>query len=283
MQAIKKILFPTDLSNNSRELFKDVVRFADRLKASIEMVHIVSPEMETMDLPVMAAQATKEKVEAARIVLKTFLDTTLEGLAVELQNPAEIIVDVELGSPTSTILGLSERDEIDLILMGTEGAYTSWEKIFGSVTSEVVNRAKTHVLAVPVTSNIHEFKHLAFATNLESSDFYAIWEVSHWFQGIASNLDIVHLKSEKDTNKPVSLTDLETYIQEKPLGLESNIHSVSGANLTETLNDFAAESGADLIIMPSPHRNLFERLFHKSETRKMAMYAEIPIFVYRQS
>ncbi|MCB0640306.1 MAG: universal stress protein [Phaeodactylibacter sp.] len=283
MQKIKSILFPTDLSNSSRELFKDVVRFADQLEAKIEIVHIVAPELEGMDLPVMAAQATKEKVGAARIVLQTFLDTTLESLAEELQHPADINVDVELGTPVAAILTLAERDDIDLILMGTEGAYSKWEQFFGSVTSEVVNRAKTHILAVPVSSNIHEFTKLAFATDLEASDFHTIWEVSHWFEGLAESLDIVHLQSGKDTEKPVALADLETYLNEQGLSIPAQIHSIKGEELTESLNKFAVDNSIDLLVMPSPHRGLLERLFHKSKTRKMAMYAEIPIFVYRKS
>lgn len=281
MKGIDSILFPTDLSNNSRELFKDVIRFADHLEATVQILHVVSPEYEAMDLPVLSSQATRDKVAVAREVIQTFIDATIDQLAEELEHPANINIDIELGAPTNAILTITDRDEIDMVIMGTEGVYSQWEKWFGSVTSEVVARCKAHVIVVPVSADLHEVDRLAFATDLQESDPYKIWEVLQHLNGIARSLQVVHVSESDDPDKPMSLNDLKKFISDQPIQLPIEFYELHGADLTEVLNDFAEEQSLDLLVMPSPHRNLFQRLFHKSETRKMALYTRTPVWVMR--
>ena len=60
MQTIKRILFPTDFSAASQNAFRHCILVADKYGADIQMLHVIFPEYEALDLPVMAAQATKE-------------------------------------------------------------------------------------------------------------------------------------------------------------------------------------------------------------------------------
>lgn len=282
MKGIDSILFPTDLSNNSRELFKDVIRFADNIEATVQILHVVSPEYEAMDLPVLAGQATRDKVAAARQVIQTFIDATIEQLAEELKHVANINIDIELGAPTNAILTITDRDEIDMVIMGTEGVYSQWEKWFGSVTSDIVARCKAHVIVVPVSANLHQIDRLAFASDLRESDPYNIWEVLQHLNGIARSLQVVHVTDTDDSDKVMSLNDLKKFISDQSVKLPIEFHQLHGEDLTDVLNDFAEEQSLDLLVMPSPHRNLFERLFHKSETRKMALYTRTPVWVMRE-
>ena len=77
MKMIKKILFPTDFSATAQSAFRHCLLLADKYDADVEILHVIFPEYEALDLPVMAAQATKEKAEAAGVVMKTFVETGL--------------------------------------------------------------------------------------------------------------------------------------------------------------------------------------------------------------
>ena len=106
MKKIKHILFPTDFSDSARNAFRYTLLLADKIEAEIIVLHAIYPQYEGMDLPVMATQATQKKIEVARSLLETFVDTTVEMVADELVNTAMIETQVEIGSPASTIASL---------------------------------------------------------------------------------------------------------------------------------------------------------------------------------
>ena len=43
----------------------------------------------------------------------------------------------------------------------------------------------------------------------------------------------------------------------------------------------SALANLDLLVMPSQHRDLFSRLFHKSMTKQMALHSKVPLLVLR--
>ena len=282
MKKIKRILFPTDFSEAAQNAFRYTLLLADKLEAEIQVLHAIYPQYEGMDLPVMASQATKKKIEVARSMLEAFVDTSVDMVADLLVNTATIETQVEIGSPASTITSFSQRDDIELIVMGTQGEHNTLEKLFGSVTSEVVERTKCHVLAIPEEAKLEKLQILAFATDLKEADPYHIWELTKQLEPFHPILHCVHVESGEDTEKVLDMRDLETFFSQHVPSLQIQFHQLKGENLSTTLNDFAETFDVDLVVMTTPHRNFFERLFHKSRTRHMALQTRIPLLIFRE-
>jgi len=282
MKKIKHILFPTDFSEAARNAFRFTLLLADKIEAEIFVLHAIYPQYEGMDLPVMATQATQKKIEVARSLLEAFVDTTVEMMADELNNTATIETQVEIGSPASTIASFALREEIELIVMGTQGEHNTLEKIFGSVTSEVIQRTKCHVLAIPEEGKLEKLQIMAFATDLKEADPYHIWELSKLLDQFNPILHCVHVASEQDAAKVLDMNDLETFFSHHAPSLQIKFHNLEGGDLATTLNEFAETFDVDLLVMTTPHRNFFERMFHKSQTRHMALHTRIPLLVFRE-
>ncbi|MCB9284298.1 MAG: universal stress protein [Lewinellaceae bacterium] len=282
MKKIKRILFPTDFSEAAQNAFHYTLLLADKLEAEIQVLHAIYPQYEGMDLPVMASQATKKKIEVARTLLETFVDTSVEMVADVLENTATIETQVEIGSPASTITSFAQREEIDLIVMGTQGEHNTLEKLFGSVTSEVIQRAKCHVLAIPEKAKLDKLQIMAFATDLKEADPYHIWELTKLLEPFNPILHCVHVESDQDMEKVLDMNDLETFFSHHAPSLQIKFHNLKGEDLSTTLNDFSETFDVDLIVMTTPYRNFFERLFHKSHTRHMALQTHIPLLIFRE-
>ncbi|MFZ2898793.1 MAG: universal stress protein [Saprospiraceae bacterium] len=282
MKKIKRILFPTDFSEAARNAFRYTLMLADKLESEVLVVHAIYPQYEGMDLPVMATQATQKKIEAARSLLEAFVDTSVEMVADELQNTAMIETQVEIGAPSSTIANLAVRENADLIVMGTQGEHNTLEKLFGSVTSEVIQRSKCHVLAIPEEAKLEKLQIMAFASDLKEADPYLIWEFTKILEPFTPILHCVHVESETDLDKVLDLADLEAFFSHHAPSLQINFHQMKGQDIATVLNEFAETYDVDMLIMTTPRRNFFERLFHKSHTRKMALQAKVPLFIFRE-
>jgi len=77
MDSVTRILFPTDFSDVSQSAFRYALKLADFFEASVEVLHVVYPETEPLDFPVLATKVMKERTEAAREALKGFIDLGL--------------------------------------------------------------------------------------------------------------------------------------------------------------------------------------------------------------
>ena len=127
MKKSKKILFPTDFSAPASNAFRYALSLADKLEANIEILHVVFPEAEPLDFPVLVAQSTQMRLDSAKEQLKQFVDIGLTQMVQQLKNAPSISSDIELGTPSRIIANTALRDDVDLNIMGTKGVKSNLE------------------------------------------------------------------------------------------------------------------------------------------------------------
>lgn len=282
-QNIKKILFPTDFSDTAQNAFRYCLTLADRYHASIQLLHVIYPEYAAADLPVMASKATENKASAAREVMKTFVDhgLTQVQLARSFEQMPMIEADVEVGSPLSVIIHVAERDEVDLIVMGTRGEHGLLEKAFGSTSTGVIARAPCHVLVVPEEAPYESIDIVAYATDLSEADPYHIWKVGQMLEPFHPIFHCVHIAAGKE-DQEVDMKELEAFFSNNAPALQINFHNVKGESVTEKLEEFVETYDVDVMVMFAPYRDLLDRIFRRSQTRRMALETHVPLLVIRE-
>jgi nucleotide-binding universal stress UspA family protein len=283
MQAIKKILFPTDFSEPALNAFRYCLWLADRWEARIDLLHVVFPEYDALDLPVMTTKATQEKVETARTVLQSFVDFGLAQVqaAHTLQHVPDIHADVQIGTPASVIAQIAQRDHAELIVMGARGEHDLMEKWFGSVTTAVMEKAPCHLMIVPenaVSAHIHT---VVYASDLSENDPYHLWKIGQWLEPFGAVLHCVHVHTRLETTHDIDLSDMEKFFSHHAPTLQIQFHQLEGSSVTGTLSAFAEEHEAGLLVMYAPHHTLLERLFQASHTRQMATSTQIPLLLIK--
>ncbi len=283
MKKIKKILFPTDFSKASQNAFRYALRFADKLDASIELLHVVYPEYEALDLPVLSSQATKDKIEIAKEVAKSFVEQGLTQVetARQLEHIPLINSDVELGSPAKLITSVAKRDEVDLIIMGTREEHSAVEKVFGSTTTSVLAKSPCHVLIVPEKTAYHRPEIVTYATDLIEEDPYHIWQTSQILEPFNPIIHCVHISDQESEHPEVDFHELETFFEGHAPSVQINFHNIKDDSVVSGLEAFIQFHKVDFLVMFAPHRNIFERLFHRSQTQRMAYQTAIPLLVVR--
>jgi nucleotide-binding universal stress UspA family protein len=283
MDAINKILVPTDFSDTAQNAFRYALMLADKFEADIELLHVIYPEYEALDLPVMAAQATKEKAAAAGEVIKEFVELGLTQLHAtgQLSGIPTIKSDVEIGTPASLIADVARRDEVELIVMGTRGTHNALDRFWGSVTTAVVEHAHCHVWVVPEHAPYSDINVAGFATNLGDADPYHIWEYGKLLAPFRPVLRCAHVNLDNSLDSTLDIAGLSRFFDNHAPSLQISFHSLEGETVIDGLETFIESFEIDVLAMYAPQHTWWERLFRRSETKNMALHSKIPLLMLK--
>lgn len=140
---LERVLVPVDLSELS----------ADALRCGLSFLHQVQPDdsAKTRALFVLGElqrsfshDMDAERIDRfTRVELDRFVDEHAQQLAEAVQRK------IRIGEPLAEILLEAQREEVDLVLIGTHGRGGIERALIGSVTSGLVRDASCSVLVIP--------------------------------------------------------------------------------------------------------------------------------------
>jgi nucleotide-binding universal stress UspA family protein len=154
---IKKILYPTDMSETSNHAFGYAASLANRYDALITILHVIKDVMPTSENLVtnvignskwqeLLSRNKTEVVEKIRRRLETFCDETKAELSSRPFLMEEVIV--KIGNPMEEIIKEADQKGYDMIIMGAHGHGAIAGAVMGSVSRRVVRRSTTPVMVV---------------------------------------------------------------------------------------------------------------------------------------
>jgi nucleotide-binding universal stress UspA family protein len=151
MFELKRILCPTDLSNNSRKAVAFALSLANRYDATAFFLHVVDrPPRDAYDENASAALAEAaiddDEQEVREHVREAMEMLTADGN--EAVPSDRLMYRVASGAITESILGAADDASVDMIVMGSHGRTTIKEFILGSEAERVVKKATCAVLVV---------------------------------------------------------------------------------------------------------------------------------------
>jgi nucleotide-binding universal stress UspA family protein len=141
MNAIQKILVPTDFSGHADEAFRVAYTLAQITGAEVILFHVAQPPAVVTEAGPLLANSGKG--ETANL-WNRFDHTQPTDPRVRVTHEV-IVAD---GPGAGHILEILERLGCDLVVMGTHGRSWLKHRLFGSVTEEVVRRARCPVMVV---------------------------------------------------------------------------------------------------------------------------------------
>ena len=156
---IKKILYATDLSDNSAYAFRYAMCNAKNHDAEIVVLHVLEA------LPGTAQALIKSMIEEDRLehILEEKIDESKQRIEKRLRlfcdreftNDPECVdrihsIEVVEGYPAEEILKQAIELDCDLIIMGNHGKGFLSHAFLGSVAEKVLRRVKKPVLIIPL-------------------------------------------------------------------------------------------------------------------------------------
>ncbi len=268
---MKTIFIATDFSPASRNATLFGIEMANVLHADVVLFNAyVVP----LSIPESYIIVNPDDVKQA--ALAYLMD---EKNAVKDKCLQHIHVLAEEGSATETILKNARMYTDCLLVAGMKGEGRNFKKWFGSTTSGLARKSDLPLLIVPEEARLQKLQKMAlgvdvdFDTNLRSLD--ALREIGLCFQ---SRVDIVRVLNY---NAPVvnELSIRSSHLMNSLKPLETAYQFPRADDVMVGLDEFIRENKVDMLCLMPQHHTLFERIFVRSETRKLIFHAHIPLLL----
>lgn len=275
---MKKFLVPTDFSDTA----KNAARYAVQLARDVSNTSVVL--YNAFDAVSTGSDGTTifSDDDARRTITLSALNNMKADLSTIAGN-VDIAVLAEEGDLIDNLQKLTHHQPFDLIIMGINGA-TKLEEIFiGSTTLSVINHNVSPVLIVPPDATYKPIKNVVFASDFKDVEQTTPKkELRHFLSLVRPTLHVVNV----DVDHYVELT--EEYQQEKGKlnaildGFNPEYAFIRMYDFVESINLFAMDRNADVIITVPRKHSFLEGIFKQSHTKKLAYHTHIPILALHE-
>jgi nucleotide-binding universal stress UspA family protein len=277
---MKRILVPTDFSPTAELAFRFAVNVATRAKGSITLYHNYVPIGSTF----IGTEITRKEYNAE---CEASLTKKLELLKKKvLGDVTEVAVSITVGRAPliDNMLGFVAHNNIDLIVMGTQGASGFKKTIIGSVAAKIIEKSDIPVLLVPEKYIMKEPRQFVFASNFQSFEKNALTLVIDMVNMFDADLTVLHFQSlnipaaEKEKEK----NDFEAFAYTlQRIYNESNIkfHLLEASSVIETMERMCEAFPYDVMVMVRRKKSFIEKFFIKSFTQNMAYTTQKPLLI----
>ena len=138
----KKVLVSTDGSDYSKRAFEESIKIAELTQAEVVVLHVVDTTAGSWSYALAYGYNLSDKA------IKDLGEEAI-GLTIGNQDHAvTVTTKIRSGNPTETILDEIEKENIDLMVMGSHGKGFIKGSLLGSVSNRVVQLAPCPVLLI---------------------------------------------------------------------------------------------------------------------------------------
>ena len=270
---MKTILVPTDFSKCATKAMHYALKYAAKNEYNVILAHSVTPA-ETVNNNVYNAFYESSYVELKREMLDELTEAVRKKYKMKGDRLRSI---VQISYPISSICDIAERENVDMIIMGSQGASGLKGILIGSTASGVIERTSIPVLILPPNVKYTALDKVTLATDftkkLNSKSSKLFDELCMQLEG---PIDIVHVydkKAEKPTvAQKKAFVDL---VRNHPY----EFHIIHDKNIPNAINLFAESSKADVLVMISHKHNLFSKMMFSTNTKQVAKEIKCPLLV----
>lgn len=277
--AIKKILVPTDFSENAYNALTYAISIAKKEKAKIILLHVFSINYISSEVPIeyFAEELASTGNEAAK---------KLRGLCNEVEKDGKLKCETinRQGQVVDIILDTITKKNIDMTIMGTKGASGLKEILIGSNTAKIITKASCPVIAVPGKASFHGIKKIVYATDYHLSDIVNLKQLADMAKVFHAQLNIVHISNEHKSKEVKHMDKFLKKVRQKIHYKNISHKLLKGLDVEKKLQQYLKKESANLLATSTRYRGIIERLFGKSITKKIAYHTKVPLiaFHYKQ-
>lgn len=266
---MNKILVPTDFSDNAFNALSYAVSLANHFDSQVTLLHTYTVSSTSGMFVSVESFIKKDAAEQALAAVKQ--------VEPKLKTGHQIDTQILRGDTTHLIAELADKQEYDLIVMGTQGATGLAEIFLGSITNSVIKEAQTPVLAIPEGFTYQPITQIVFAVDDEGVAHAGVVKpLLQLAKKMQAPVRVFHqaLDFDQDGIDP----SIDLYLEE----VEHSFHyELDRDEVNESINSFVKDSNANLLCMLRRPRGFLEEVFHVSATTKEVFDSPVPLLVLK--
>lgn len=275
---MKKILVPTDFSENAKSAFEYALQLAKKIRAQVEVVHVY--HLTPHQVEGFLVYSDEELRESLRGKMHRFIEGCFDKSIEDILLGELVGYRLEIGFAADKLVEFSKSGNYDLVIMGATGSTGMLEKVFGKVSSHVAKKSGCPVILVPAGVVYEPIQDIMYAGEYGSADGGILYDLQNFAKEFDANVHLVHVYDDDQKQAAGERHHLlEKAFQLKAPSLKFTMESVTNKTVAHGLEKFAVENKMDLMVLVKPQRKLWQRLLHQNQTDEIIMNPQIPLMV----
>ena len=268
---MKKILVPTDFSENANLALRHAIQVANQFGATVTVVNIYQITTTTGSLKSIDHIVQSDREEEISVLI--------EEMKSLLTNNARMESQVRKGSSVENICQIAEKLKVDIIIMGTKGADGMKKMFLGSTASNVILNTTIPVLVVPGVYENFKLSNVTLALDDKKIEEVKVLKpVLDLVKGFGAKLELLTVIDEDHPKAKID-PNLEDHLNTN--GVAYTYFVVKAPDIIEGIRKFVARENSDMLCLIHHPRGFFQNIFGESVSTEMAFDSSIPLLVLR--
>lgn len=255
---------PTDFSEHSKFALENAAFIAQKTRAELVVLHIAKNEK----------KVDKEKID------NNFKDIK------KLQYLKFVKIDfvIEYGTSISKLINKAAQDkQVDLIVMGSNGANNTEEIILGSTTENVIRKTDISVLTVKREIITFELNHVLFPSDFSKEAYSIFDEIKAFAKIFGAKIHLLRV-NKKDSLAGKTTPKMDAFIEhfkldEEGIQYEKSISTNPSAEFG--ILNYSVENQIDVIAIGTHGKGLLKKIIQISTSQSLVRDAFKPVLTVR--
>jgi nucleotide-binding universal stress UspA family protein len=296
---LQNILVATDLSPAAKPVYRWAAALAGRFGSRVTLINV--DETSQFEWPARTLQSSVRLKQLVRDLSQQRMDQLEQARGRFQETGVETAVQAVVGRASERILDHLPSHDVDLVVIGRRGARLAEQSGLGSTTKRVLRRARVPVLVVPRGNDEAEpfsGKRIISATAFSAACMMTLDATLELAEALEAQVDCVHVLrlpvpfsitpaqwheiisgETREELEHLHAKDLSNCIGEERVR-RCTPYTTLGVSASESLRDFALETGADLIAIPSHSTDKDNLPWLGSTAERVVRRSPVPVLVF---
>jgi nucleotide-binding universal stress UspA family protein len=270
---MKTIIVATDFSPAALNAAYYAADMAIAANMDLLLLHTFNIAVVYGEIPiVMSEEDMYQDAEKDILQLKEQLEQKTAG-------KLSINTEVRMGIFFNELKTVCEKVKPYTVVMGSQGTTATDRFILGGHTVHAMKHLPWPLVTVPNDASFSALKKVGLAVDFKNTlsqvPVEAIKNLVNDFHASLHILNIGH-KETFEAGTVFNATELDDMFAP----IKPDFHFVSHEYTDEGLIDVAEKNDIDLLIVLPMHHGLLDKVFHKSNTKKLVLHSPVPVMAF---
>jgi nucleotide-binding universal stress UspA family protein len=275
---MKRILVPVDFSKEAECAARIAANIAKKTGSEIYLLHMLELPVNTID----PAELTNIRSEPQIIYFMKLAHEKFDAFKkLPFFKGLKVIESVQFHFAFAGIINESEKNNIDLIVMGSQGASGLQEMFIGSNTEKVVRRSKVPVLVVKRSADDFKINNIIFASDYNIESKKTFQKVIDFADIFNATLHLLYVNTIHNFNTTRSIeSKIDGFVKGFKIGKYTR-RIYNDISIEKGILSYGRDIEADLIALNTHGRSGLSQLFNGSIGQELANHALRPVITFK--
>ena len=275
---MKKILVPTDFSNEAENALRVAAQIAKKFNSEIFLLHMLELPLDLID---PSQPKGSGDLPEAIFFMKLAHQRFNKVMKSDYLKGIKVHETVEFHEAFEGIMEISKKHDCDVIIMGSSGAEGLKDIFIGSNTEKVVRHSNIPVLVIKNDIPLFEVKKFVYATDLDSETNVSFKNAIEFANKLDTTIELVMVNT---ASKFKTTDEIDEKLDQFTQGIDAsdfNFKVYNDVNVETGILNYAKKVDADLIGISTHGRRGLAHFINGSLSEDLVNHAKRPIVTFK--